>query len=213
MMLPILRILPVGGVLLAILLLAVTVTPPDGSRAHLTPYVAPARGALIERGEHPEWRQFLILAAIQRADELNRLRELPDTPTVAAPSAPEVASLPTDRSDSDPEDNDESGSIIQPPAATIPVDIGESSSIELPVAAPEEKPPVIKTPQRVRSRNEGRIRGALHARRARALAKPEPLPQLNFFGMLFGPPPTKRQPAQQQPIQQQPTVDISTNIH
>jgi hypothetical protein len=196
-MLPILRILPVGGVLLAIMLLALALSSPDRPRAQLMPNVAPVRGAMIERGEHPEWRQFLILAAIRRADELNRLRDLPDTPTRtdAAPAAPEIAGLPTERSASDPEDNDDTGSIAQPPAATIPIEIGESSSFELPVAAPEEKPPVVRTPQRVKSRNESRIKGVQHARRARAPATSELPAPLNIFEALFGnqkttPPPT-----------------------
>ena len=182
-MLPILRILPVGGVLLAIMLLALALSPPDGSSAQLRSTVAPLRGAMIERGEHPEWRQFLILAAIQRADELNRLRELPDTPahTDAAPAASKVAGLPTERGDTDPEAGDETGSIVQPPAATIPIDIGESSSVELPVAAPEEKPPVVKTPQRLRSH-----RGTLRARHAKAQANPDLSVSFNLFDLLFG---------------------------
>ena len=108
-MLPILRILPVGGVLLAIMLLVLALNPPDGSRTQMAPSVGPMRGAMIARGEHPEWRQFLMLAAIRRADELNRLRELPDTPTRtdAAPAAPKVAGLPTGRSDTDPEADDQ----------------------------------------------------------------------------------------------------------
>ena len=139
------------------------------------------RGALIARDEHPEWRQFLILAAIRRADELNRLRELPDTPTRTDAAARKVAGLPTERSDTDPEADDETGSIVEPPAATIPIDIGETSSIELPVAAPEEKPPVIRTPQRVKSRNESRAKGVHRARRARTPAKPEPPATFNLL--------------------------------
>ena len=179
-MLPILRILPAGGVLLAIMLLALAFSSPDRPRAQLMPNVAPVRGAMIEWGEHPEWRQFLILAAIQRADELNRLRDLPDTPTRtdSAPAAPKVAGLPTDRSATDPEDNDDTRSIAQPPAATIPIEIGESSLFELPVAAPEEKPPVARTPQQVKSRNESRVKGVPHARRARAPATSELLAPL-----------------------------------
>jgi hypothetical protein len=126
-MLPILRVLPVGGVLLAIVLLLLALNPPDGSRARMSPRVAMVRGAMIDRNEHPEWRQFLILAAIRRADELNRLLALPD-------------------------DDDQTGSITQAPsAATIPIDIGEASSTELPIGKPEEeKPPVMMTPQRAR---------------------------------------------------------------
>ena len=187
-MLPILRILPVGGVLLAIMLLALALSPPDGSHAQLRSNVAPVRGAMIERSEHPEWRQFLMLAAIQRADELNRLRELPDTPTHtdAAPAAPKVADLPAERSDTDPEVNDGTGSIAQPPAATIPIDIGEASSVELPVAAAEEKPPVVSTPERARSRHLGRIRGALRLRRAREPVRPDQTVSFNLFDLLFG---------------------------
>ena len=100
------------------------------------------RGAMIARSEHPEWRQFLIQAAIRRADELNRLRELPDMPADTAPRA--QGRRPADRArDSDPEADDETGSIVQPPAATLPIDIGEPSAFELPVATPEELPPVI----------------------------------------------------------------------
>jgi hypothetical protein len=199
-MLPILRILPVGGVLLAIVLLVLALSPPDGSHAQLTPRMAPVRGAMIERGQHPEWRQFLIRAAIQRADELARLRELPDTPTrtEVAPVTPKVADLPVESSDADPEADNTTGSVVQPPAATIPIDIGEVSSIELPVAAPEENPPVVKTPQEAKPGNEGRIRRASHARRVKPPAKPEPTVSFNLFEALFGnhtttPPPAVKQ--------------------
>ena len=42
-MLPILRILPVGGVILAIVILVLALSPPDGSRSSLTAAIAPAR--------------------------------------------------------------------------------------------------------------------------------------------------------------------------
>jgi len=191
-MLPILRILPVGGVLLAIMLLVLALNPPDGSRTQMAPSVGPMRGAMIARGEHPEWRQFLMLAAIRRADELNRLRELPDTPTRtdAAPAAPKVAGLPTGRSDTDPVADDQTGSIVQPPAATIPIDIGETSATELPVAAPEEQPQVI----RVKSRNESRVKGAHHARRSKTPGKSEPPVTFNLFEPLFGEQKTRQKP-------------------
>ncbi len=187
-MLPMLRILPVGGVLLATILLVLALNPPDGSHTSLAPVAATTRGALIALGEHPEWRQFLMQAAIRRADELNRLRELPDTPppAEAAPPAPKVAGLPAERSDADPEADDQTGSIAQPPPATIPIDIGETSSTELPVAAPEEQPPVTRMPQRMKSRNESRLKGARHGRRARALAKPKPPVPFDLFKAMFG---------------------------
>jgi hypothetical protein len=201
-MLPILRVIPVGGVLLAIMLLVLALNPPAGSRPQLTPGMAPMRGAMIARADHPEWRQFLMLAAIQRADELNRLRALPDTPTRtdAAPAAPKVAGLPTERSGTDPEADDETGSIGQPPAATFPIDIGVTSSFDLPVAAPEEKPPVIRTPQRIKPRNESRSKGVRPARRAKP-GKTEPVASPTLFETLFGG--QKTTP---------PTVKADTNI-
>jgi hypothetical protein len=171
------------------MLLVLALNPPDGSRTQMAPSVGPMRGAMIARGEHPEWRQFLMLAAIRRADELNRLRELPDTPT-RTDAAPKVAGLPTGRSNTDPEADDQTGSIVQPPAATIPIDIGETSSFELPVAAPEEQPPVI----RVKSRNESRVKGAHHARRSKTPGKSEPPVTFNLFEPLFGEQKTRQKP-------------------
>jgi hypothetical protein len=99
--------------------------------------------AMIEQGKHPEWRQFVILDAIQRANELNSLYELPDAPvrTDTAPAAPTIAHLPADRS-ADPEDNnDEIVLSVQAPTATVPVDIGAFLSVQ-PVATQEENQPV-----------------------------------------------------------------------
>ena len=193
-----LRILPVGGVFLAIMLLVLALNPPAGTHIQLAPSVGPMRGAMIALSEHPEWRQFLMLAAIRRADELNRLRELPDTPT-RTDAAPKVAGLPTGRSDSDPEADDQTGSIVQPPAATIPIDIGETSSTELPVTAPEQQPPVI----RVKSRNESRVKGAHHTRRSKTPGKSEPPVTFNLFEPLFG----------EQKTRQKPKVGANTTVH
>ena len=201
-MLPILRILSVGGVFLAILLLALALNPPASMHAQLMPSVLPMRGAMMVRSEHPEWQQFLVLSAIRRADELNRLRELPDTPARIdpAPAAPKIAGLPTERTDTDPEADDETGSITQPPAATIPIDIGEPSAFELPVAAPEEKPPMIRAPvigtqQRVKSPHESRIEGAPRTRCTRASAKPKAPAQFDLFQAIFDDQTFKQSPA------------------
>jgi hypothetical protein len=195
-MLPILRILPVGGVLLAIMLLVLALNPPAGTHAALRPDGTTLHGAMIDRNAHPEWRQFLMLAAIRRAAELDRLRELPDiptiiSPTVTAPEPPEIkptiAGLPASRDDAEPDpEDDTTGSIVLPPAATLPVDIGETSAFELPVVAPEEKAPVIMTPLRLKSRNESRVRVLPRPHRARATVKTQQPGQVDFFRALFG---------------------------
>lgn len=159
-MLPILRIIPVGGVLLAIAILLLALNAPGGRHAHFASATLPVRGALIAREEHPEWRQFLILAALRRADELNKLRELPDTPVAAAPLirgevAPQAqphAAEPPDAKLAGVQPNhvdaDDVTGTVQAPSATMPIDIGESSSTELPVIPHEERPPAIMMPVR-----------------------------------------------------------------
>src|SRR5690349_6900913 len=119
-MLPILRLASVGGVLLAITILGLALIPP--SRPHMQWAVAdaPARGALIDRQAHPEWRQFLILSALRRAGELDRLRGLPEKQDDAsgeiaaklqdgaakakAESGAKFAGLPLVRDDAEPDD-------------------------------------------------------------------------------------------------------------
>jgi hypothetical protein len=180
-MLPILRIIPVGGVFLAIAILVLSLGAPGGSRIAMAPMMS-ARGPLLQIDEHPEWRQFLIRAALQRADELNHLRDLPDEPVRSAPDEAKVAGLPIERSDADPEDI--TGTINEAPAATIPIDIGETSSTELPAIRPDDGPPVVKTPDRLKSQNVNRRKVARRFHRTKP-AKPEP-PALNFFEALFG---------------------------
>jgi hypothetical protein len=203
-MLPILRILPVGGVLLAIFILFLALNPPDGPRSPLNTAIAPARGALVDVGHHPETRQFLIMAALKRADELSRLRDLPDTPTRAAPAEPaaiepapaapaaeepKVAGLPADRTESDPEPDEPAAA--ETPKVSIPVEAGEVSAPELPTAPKDtgsagENPEQAKQPakEQAKPQHETRRRVAHRARRAKVARAPQR--PLNFFEALFG---------------------------
>jgi hypothetical protein len=204
-MLPILRVLPVGGVLLAIFILFLALSPPDGPRAPLNTAMVPARGALVDVGHHPETRQFLIQAAIKRADELNRLRELPDTPTRTAPAEPvaidpapaapaadepKIAVLPTDRTESDPEP--EEPAATETPNVRIPVETGEMSVPELPTARPgthstDGKPELAKEQTKSEAKpqqREIRRRVANRPRRARATTSVPQRP-MNLFEALF----------------------------
>jgi hypothetical protein len=196
-MLPILRILPVGGVLLAILILVLALSPPDGSRAPLSPEVVPTRSAFLDRDRRPEARQFLIHAALKRADELSRLRDLPDTPVRSDAEEPKVAALPGDRSESDP---DEPASINETPGVSIPMEVGEPSASELPVAAPEAN--ATKNPDQAKREVRRRVHRARYARPA-----PPPPRPFNFFEALFGGPQYQQAYANQQanPRYPQPT--------
>ena len=101
-MLPILRVLPIGGVLLAILILILALTPPEGRVPAVRDTALEARGPLIDRNEHPEWRQFIMQAAFRRADAVIGLLNLPSRPTrlpeivVPLPANPGITITPAD---------------------------------------------------------------------------------------------------------------------
>jgi len=191
LVLPIFRTLLVGGVLVMLALLTGFVAPEPRSLARP---VAPARGPLIAATEHPEWKQFLVQAAYRRADEIERLRELPDTatimpappveepePPVAAPE--QLASLPPTEIDSTPAEM--TGSIDELAAAVMPIDIGEASATELPLTDQELQPPVqrpeslkrqIETRRKLPTRRQAKLRPKAQAQS----------PQTDFFTTLFG---------------------------
>jgi hypothetical protein len=172
----------VGGVLLAILILVLALSPPDGSRLPMAATIAPARGASVDRDRHPEVRQFLILATLKRADELNRLRELRDTPARSDNAQSKVAGLSNDRSDTDPE---ETSSMNETLSVTIPVKIGERSSFELPVTSQEESTPAVRKPEPAKPEPEIR-RCGVHRARHKVTAN-APLPnQLTLFESFGG---------------------------
>ncbi|MGE0566029.1 MAG: hypothetical protein AB7O50_16130, partial [Pseudolabrys sp.] len=107
----------------------------------------PARGALIVQEQHPEWKQFLVLAAVRRAEELERLRGLHDQPA-DPPDTTRSAGLPTTNVDTAPVDDDVTGTVTERALKSVlPVDIGEASSTELPIGPPQTTAP--PQPQRI----------------------------------------------------------------
>jgi hypothetical protein len=191
-MLPILRIIPIGGVFLAILLLVLALDAPERMHPQWATPLTPVRGPLISVDDHPERRQLLMRAAVRRADELTRLRNLPDKPVLALP-AKKFASLPAARVDADPEPDDTTATAVtaaEPAPATIPIDIGETSSVELPVVMPRERPPIVPP-----------ARPARHGHPLRA--KPQPAQQFDLLKAMFGDQRTQQQLQQQQLQRQQ----------
>jgi hypothetical protein len=171
-----------GGVVAILALLAGFVLPAPSTLARP---MARARGPLIEAAQHPEWKQFLIQTAYRRADEVGRLRELPNAPTVVpipAPVAPvQVAELPPPSVVIAPEDV--TGSIDDSAPGAMQVDIGEASATELPVGQ-IDLPMPIERPETLKRNESQRKAPARHvAKRVKpAPAKPEP----DFLTKLFG---------------------------
>jgi hypothetical protein len=138
-MLPALRIIPISGVSLAVLSLVLALNTPGALRPRLTPAMTPIGGSLIADDLHPQRRQFLFLAALRRADEVKKLRQLLDLPVrshdaegaqTAKPTdvspAVHVAAVPADRR-SEQEDVTQtiapvSGASISLQVAAIPAD-------------------------------------------------------------------------------------------
>jgi hypothetical protein len=180
----------VGGVLAMLALLAGFVAPAPSSLARPA---APARGPLIEAEQHPEWKQFLVQAAYQRADELARLRELPDSAAIKpanetpSPAIPvQVADLPPPHVEVAPEDV--TGSIDDTSVGVMPIEIGETSATELPISDQDLQIP-FQQPETLK-RNESQRKLGVPVRRQAKVRKP-PAPaakpaEPDFFTSLFG---------------------------
>ena len=192
-MLPILRASLLGSVLVGLFVLVAGSHLPAVKRAHIARLDAPARGPLIDEADHPEWKQFLVLAALQRAHELERLRDLPDTPVRTEqprqPAAARVVTLPASPSDGEP---DEATGAVDQTIGTIPVDIGAASSAELPIQPKDaEPPPALKPPETKKPDTPVADSPRKPPRRARsAKSKPDEQPTglavFNPFRVLFG---------------------------
>jgi len=203
-MLPILRLISVGGVSLAIVIVLLALTPPEESRVRLARVKAPASGVLIDGDRHPEWRHFLIQAALRRADAIEKLRGIPDTRIPVAPvivetlpplELPPIESPPTETPRETVADlpqgpyvgdmEDITGAIeTGTDDGSIPVGIGAASSAELDVTPVEETPPVTTIP-RLDPRHESRRPRPRAPRQAKAAPQAETPVRLNFLEALM----------------------------
>lgn len=140
-MFPTLRLLLAGVSALFLVTLgalSLTSTSPPGISARVVTAAFAPRGPLISADDHPEWRPFLVQAAARRADELAKLRDLPERDG-ASGALLRWVSLPAAPQDHAPAEAVETLNDI--PSATLPMEIGEASSTELPVGPAEETPP------------------------------------------------------------------------
>jgi hypothetical protein len=176
--------------------LGLTDTSTDRLPARVTSTPFSARGAMIDRNDHPEWRQFLVQAAMRRADELARLRELPDQPDVNAIQL-RWASLPVSPQDPIPDD-------AADPTAELPTAL----SVNRPTTSPSE-PQANEAPAAepaVNTETAAAISPAVAVivpavakkkpvRRTAKRAPPQPMEETNPFAALFGQNPSTQRTA------------------
>jgi hypothetical protein len=184
-----------GGVVATLALLA-GFAAREPSRPQLARVTAPARGPLIEAAEHPEWKQFLVQAAYRRANELERLRDLPATPMIveepmpaAAPTEDKVSTLSPVAVEHD--DEEITGAIQDTPGGALPVEIGEASSTELPLSEHQLIPPM-QRPESLKRQNETQQKTRVKPR-AKSQAKPpaKPAAEPDLLTRIFGSPPAR----------------------
>lgn len=176
--LPILRTTLLGGALAAAAFLT-GFTIPEYTRPHLAQAPAPARGALQHAQDHPEWKHLLMLAAVRRALELDRLRELPSQPQ----PAPALAALPPTREDAEPADA--TATVTDAPETVLTIDIGETSSTELPIGT-HQIVPQRERPQSLRPAKRSELKPVRQRRKARVKPVQPAKAATNPFSTLFG---------------------------
>jgi hypothetical protein len=101
----------------------------------------------------------IVLFAPQLAFGQEQVSRTLVVPAAAPARGPlQVAALPDHRDHANADET--TGSIAESPDATLPVDIGETSSTELPINNTPEQPPVTRMPQQIMSPRQPRGRAA-----------------------------------------------------
>ena len=189
-MLPVLRMSLLGSVLVATFVLVAGSSWPAAKRMYVARLEPPvARGPLIDEADHPERKQFLVLAAVRRASELERLREPADSALregdAPAAAEPRIVTLPAERDDAEQEEA--TNSIDQTKDGTIPVEIGAASSVELPIRPRENPAPMTGKPQTAAPSAASAQKPARKTSRAKPAPADKPTDAgFNPFTALFG---------------------------
>jgi hypothetical protein len=160
-----------------------------------------ARGAPLERSlpEPPDWKQFIAHAALRRAEELNRLLELPNPEPLISPAesveqAP--AGLPESGATNTPD------STIATPETEPSTEPSDTTEIPAAVASPSPPPPAAETPaaENVASASPARM------------DEPSPAEPLSSVSQEPEPPAVGVSSVSQGPISEPPAVGAEVSV-
>lgn len=96
------------------------------------------------------------------------------------PKPTKLAALPGEGAARGPASDDVAGAVADSSNATIPVDIGEASSTELPIVLPRERPAILHIRRRVAPRPQAKAKS-----KVKLPGNVQPASQVNLFDQLF----------------------------
>ena len=105
------------------------------------------------------------------------------------PKPTKLAALSVERAASGSASDDVTGAVADASGTTIPVDIGEASSTELPIVLPRERPAVLRIRHQAEPRRRvvypHRVKAKATSKTAKLPANEQPASQVNLFEQLF----------------------------